>query len=138
MTIEQYRARLRRKADAATSAMTRAYLESVQEDHRRGTLIAAGRTYILPGGIPYRASAPGQPPAVRPAPIGGKLLAAMNLAKVRPLVYQAGVDDSEQGQIAIYLEYGTNKMAPRPLWRFNLEQMKSSGELSQAYRKGFR
>ena len=85
MTIEQYRARLRRKADAATSAMTRAYLESVQEDHRRGTLIAAGRVYLMPGGIPHRASAPGQPPAVRPDPIGGRLLAAMNLAKVRPL-----------------------------------------------------
>jgi len=88
----------------------------------------AGRIYIIRG-VWHQASAPGQPPAV----LTGDLLKGFFVRAA--FGYREKVATAYIGNhvpYAIYLEYGTYKMAPRPYVSpiiFNPSELQSAGEV---------
>lgn len=98
------------------SRIIRAYLRDVKaEIERLMRLPKTGRTYRKPGGGFYRASAPGQAPAIRT----GTLLRSVR--EVFPSwstgQLSATVDYAE------YLEQGTRRMRKRPFFRPALREV---------------
>lgn len=80
---------------------------------------ATGRTYTRRG-VTHRASAPGEPPASD----SGRLANSVTFKNESRLSVSVGSDVVYAG----YLEFGTRRMAPRPVWRPAVEAMRSKFE----------
>lgn len=94
------------EAVAETAANGEATLKEI---HRHAGRSAAGRTYRRGKTVEHRASAPRNPPA----PDTGVLLGSIYHNKIRPGLWLVG----SRIKYALWLEFGTMKIKPRPMWR---------------------
>lgn len=144
VTIDTRRLRVKlRRVEAST-------VEAVRDAVARSALLvdatmkakiqrspATGREYLLRSGRVHRASAPGEPPAT----VTGRLAAA-----IRPdisadgLSAKVGVHDLAMVPYAVWLEFGTRKMAPRPFVAPTLQETEREirADIEAAARRGAR
>ena len=95
----------------------RAEIYGQLEDHRVGS----GRVYKTPRGT-HQASAPGE----SPARLTGRLQESVKAKKVTPRVWTVGPDPSAFPDefYPSFLEFGTDRIAPRPFMRPAIERFK--------------
>ena len=121
MSVESALARLEKKAAARVAALALEYHADLRE-----TLSQPGRGREYGN---HRASAPGDPPAVQT----GTLRNAVHARMVDPLTWEIGVAGGVKhptsgeavGKIALYLEFGTRTLAPRPFVRPTLDAFRA-------------
>ncbi len=71
----------------------------------------------------HQASSPGEAPAIDQ----GQLVQAITAWMVRPGHWRVGVAGGEIGKIGLYLEFGTQRIAPRPFVRPAVEKLRRGG-----------
>ena len=121
MSVESALARLEKKAAQRVAALALEYHADLRE-----TLSQPGRGVTRNG---HTASAPGDPPAVQT----GTLRNSVQAVQVDPLTWEVGVAGKTKhptsgeavGKIALYLEFGTRTLAPRPFVRPTLDAFRA-------------
>lgn len=102
--------------------------------HTQGT--RSGRVYKVPGfKRKYRASAPGEPPAVATSNLLNNLKVEFDTSKTAAKV---GVLTTENVPYALFLEYGTRKMAPRPLFAPTYKWLRDSWRFDERIAKAIK
>lgn len=114
--IARMEARAERAVDDTLTDFGRALLAEFQAPK-------SGRVYVKAGGRKHQASAPNEPPAIDEAAL------AASFEPRRETAYRAVVMiGGARAPYAVYLEFGTTKMAQRPYWSAAIEAVRPAWE----------